>query len=147
MGNLSQASFGIVNLINQASLPHLEAALSDWQYHRVYLKGSEIHDEQTFLAQAGQDFPMPAGLHPKTWSGFTDGLWEGLGGIKENQVAIIWTHADNMLSGGLSDLIKALDCLTTLARQVYNPTETGFSREMILKIFLVGDGPNFPAIT
>ena len=147
MGNLSQTSLGLVTLINKASLPDLEAALSEWRYHSLYLKGDVVHDEQTFLAQATQDLPMPVGLRPKSWSGFMDGLWEGLGGIKENQVAIIWTHADNMLSGGLSDLIKALDCLTTLARQVYNPTETGFSREMTLKVFLIGDGPNFPSAT
>jgi Barstar (barnase inhibitor) len=131
----------IVTPVSRASQPALEAALRRHGYRLVQLDGREVRDAASFIQRAAIDLPMPAGVTPRRWSGLVDALWQALSELEEPGIAIVWTDADRMLEGGLGDLLLAADCFTDVARQVYE------ARELVVKVFLVGDGINFPRLT
>jgi Barstar (barnase inhibitor) len=108
------------------------------------LDGSEVRDKRSLLRQAERDLPFPPDLPPRGWDGFVDGLWAGLADRDDTAAAIVWTDAQRMLEGALADLLVATRLFATLASQV-GTTERGFPRELDLRTFLVGEGPNFPA--
>jgi len=138
-----QSSLGLVNLVSQASQERLMRTLEGWGERVFVLDGSVVHDGETFLAQAARDLSLTqrARYH---WAGFPDDLWGWLLKVEDHDVSIVWAHADRMLNGGLADLLLAVECVSGVARQVYDPSESGFPREMNLRLFLLGEGANFP---
>jgi hypothetical protein len=138
-----QSSLGVVTLVNQASQESLLQTLETWGERVFVLDGSNVHDGETFLAQAAHDLPLTQRAHYH-WAGFPDDLWGWLLKVEDQDVSLVWSHADRMLDGGLADLLLAVECVSGVARQVYDPTESGFPREMSLRLFLLGEGANFP---
>jgi|GEM_PF-1461778 len=138
-----QSSLGLVTLVNQASQNRLMRTLETWGERVFVLDGSGVHDGETFLVQAARDLPLTqrARYH---WAGFPDDLWGWLLKVEDQSVSLVWEHADRMLNGGLADLLLAVECISGVARQVYDPSESGFPREMNLRLFLLGEGTNFP---
>jgi hypothetical protein len=139
------SSLEIITPVDQASQPELEAALRQAGFRICHLDGRDVTDAASFLARAATDLPMPAGVTPRRWSGFVDALWQALHELEEPGVGIVWIHADRMLEGGLGDLLVIADCFTAVARQVYD-AEDGSGRALVLKVFLLGDGANFPRL-
>jgi hypothetical protein len=137
-------TLGLVTLVNQADLDSLNHALHNWGHRVFVLDGSGIRTAETFLAQAAHDLPLAQRSH-YDWAGFPDDLWGWLINVEDQEVSIIWSHADNMLNGGLADLLIAVDCIQGAARQVYDSSESGLSQEIILRLLLLGEGANFPS--
>lgn len=141
---MSGPSFGIVTLVAQSDLETLRAALSRWGYVLYQLDGAQVKDRRSFLTAATQTLSLPPGFVVQSWDGFQDRLWGSLCGVEASHVAFIWQDADQMLNGGLGDLLSAVSIFEETARRVYNFTESGFPHEMDFTLFLVGAGPNFP---
>jgi hypothetical protein len=137
-------TLGLVTLVNQADLDRLNHALSHWGHQVFVLDGSGIHNAETFLVRAAQDLSL-AQRSQYDLAGFPDDLWGWLMTVEDQEVSIIWSHADNMLNGGLADLLLAVDCIQGAARQVYDPSQSGLEHEIILRLFLLGNGANFPS--
>lgn len=134
-------SLDIITPLSQESLPALQKRLATAGFRVLTLDGAGVRDAATLWAQAARYLPWETAPPPRSWSGFSDGLWGLLGEVESNSVALLWLNADGMLVGGLGDLLLAADTLTDLARQVYDRSE------MVLKVFLLGEGPNFPLRT
>lgn len=133
----------LTNCVNQANFDKLMSDLHEHGYRIVVLNGATVQDKLSFLRQAGTDLPQPAELIAKdNWDAFSDSLWCGLYEFPDTKVAIVWTHAQNMVNGNLEDFLVAVSSLADVGIEVAN-TEHGFPHPMSLVIFLVGEGVNF----
>jgi hypothetical protein len=137
-------SFEIVTLVNRSDMETLQTALRRWGFFVYQLDGAQVTDRRSFLNAVTQTLSLPAGFGIQSWHGFQDHLWGSLCGVEASHVAFIWQDADQMLSGGLGDLLTAVSIFEETGRRVYNFTESGFPHEMDFTLFLVGDGANFP---
>lgn len=96
------------------------------------------------MLQAHEDLPTAEGLAAdNNWDAFVDNVWWGLSLLQDRHVSFLWTDAHLMLSGGLPDLLVAVNCFEHLSEVVANP-KRDFSPGMTLNVFLIGEGNNFP---
>jgi hypothetical protein len=122
------------NFVPLESLDSLRDELGAAGYTVLDLDGTDVHDATTFFdAATAQLF---GGDRVSNWDSFADVLTNILGGVDKEKIALIWTHAHQMLGGHLRDLIAAADVLTGMSREEYAESRTFVS-------FLAGDGPNF----
>jgi len=143
MSYLNIPNFGVVTCLHISALQTVRDLFDDLNCTVFELQGNLVCDKVSFLRQANGDLPCPEGLEPYSWDAFMDCLWWGLADIDTSQVAILWTDAHIMLEGGLPDLLSAVSCFEQIARSVAT-IEQGFPRPLILHIFLLGEGINFP---
>jgi hypothetical protein len=102
------------------------------------LDGAGVTDGAGLLARAAEAF----GSEPLSgWDAFSDRLWTAV--VPEDadgaKAALVWEHADSLLSGDLPSFLMAFDVAVTTARQAYR-------QGVDLTIFLLGDGPGFPPL-
>ena len=133
----------VVSCVSAEHRPALEAALRTEGYALLSLDGTEVRDKLSLFRQAARDVLSGQASPPSSWDGLLDSLWQALAARDETAVAILWNDAQQMLEGGLEDLLVASRGLADVARQVAT-TEHGFPREVTLRVFLLGAGPNFP---
>ena len=76
---------------------------------------------------------------------FVESVWEGFRLLGVDKVAILWKNADNMLNGGLQDLITISDLLQEIARTLRG-TGGGRLPHFTIHLILFGTGPNFPEV-
>lgn len=133
----------ILNLVSGQQQEQLETALQGWGFTVLTLDGAAVHDKQSFLQQAGADIANPSVRPPRSWDGLVDYLRSALSAYRGSDVALVWTHADHMLEGGLGDLLKAVACLDLVAQEILSGG-SGFATPNRFHVFLSGDGVNFP---
>lgn len=123
--------------------------LASHQYHVFILDGAEVTDEASFFAKVGEQLPQDPTLgRCPNWDAFIDSVWGGLASLPEDRVALVWTHAERMLEQGLPDLLEAASCFESLAGRLKSRvTDEGCFRPVVLNVFLVGTGDNFPIFT
>lgn len=132
-----------INFINIESIEILRTSLKKNGFRIFQLDGEDIVDAESFFKKIVRVVPQDPPLSGKcNWDAFTDSLWGGLDELAEENVAFIWTKAENMFEHGIPDLFTALDCFKELALSVANQ-EYGISKPVRLLIFLVGKGKNF----
>jgi hypothetical protein len=138
--------FRVVTCVNQKCLDALKCLLAENGFRIFELDGASIGDKISLFVKAGEHLPHENGLIARnSWDALIDTLWGGLAELNAERVAFIWTHAEKMLEHSLTDMLIANDCFQHLASEVAT-TEHGFPHPMLLKIFLVGVGENFPAL-
>lgn len=130
----------MVTCVAAASADELLAELEG--VRTLHLDGADVVDKSTFLAGVERDLPMPADLRPGNWDALADVLWGSFARSDESEVAIVWDDAHVLLDASLSVFLQALAILVGFARTAAT-TETGFPREMVVRLFLVGAGDNF----
>jgi curved DNA-binding protein CbpA len=139
--------WGAVTLIGRDSIADLLGSLQYWQYRVFVLDGARVRDSRSFIEAAASFLPLPRDIDISGWDGFEDAMWHAMADLAENRgdrrVAILWTQAHNMLRSGLRDLLLAIDCFRGISAHV-GTTEHGFPLAMSLRVFVTGDGPNFP---
>ncbi|MGH3901191.1 MAG: hypothetical protein ACRDTA_23665 [Pseudonocardiaceae bacterium] len=81
-------------------------------------------------------------MRPGNWDALADYLWNGRYDLGHEQVALVWTDADQIVHGDLQDFLDGLRVLTGVADSVRQGA-SGSSPPITLLIFLVGDGPEF----
>ena len=126
--------FALVNCVAQVDLLKLEEVLHGAGFHVIGLDGKLVRDKASFLAQAEVDLPQVAGMRPGNWDALADYVWNGLHELGEEQVALLWTDADQTVHGDLQDFLDVLQVLTGVAAGIQPTT---------FLIFLLGDGPEF----
>src|SRR6185312_5117661 len=99
-------TLGLITLVRQADLNSLVQTLERLGHQVFVLDGQEVRSGDAFLAQAAHDLPL-AQRSQYDWAGFPDDLWGWLINVEDREVSIVWSHADNMLNGGLADLLLA----------------------------------------
>lgn len=129
LGKLAVLNYGN-NTEHQALGEQLVAAA-----YRVFeLSGDSIRDRRSLFAAVSKD--LLQGEPVETWSGLEDSLRNALLDCRELKLALVWTSTQQMLDGGLADLVTFLDILMRISRQFY-------SQNRLLVTFLLGEGPNF----
>jgi hypothetical protein len=139
MSNVPDAIEGlaVVNYVNGVDLQKLLNVLRSRGFHLVMLKGNQVRDKGTFLKAASEQ--VFDGISTPNWSAFED-LWRNTAlSLAGPYNALVWTDVHQMLEGGLSDLIVAVDIATSVSRELY-------AGNRVLVTFLVGDGENFPLL-
>jgi hypothetical protein len=126
-------AFRLVNALALADVEAVRADLDDQGFAIIDFDGSEVRDKASFLARADVDLPRPDDLHPHNWDAFADTLWNGLRDAADDQLAIVWTHAERFVEADLGEFLMAVDVITTAARSVDKPT----------LLVLLGEGPGY----
>jgi len=139
-------SFALVNCIASANTRDLWSLLGQQAYHILHLHGDGVVDKASLLAQAKNDLPHVDDLEPHNWDALSDYLWNGLYDLDSDKVAVIWTDSQQLAHADLQDFLDAVRIFSDLSRQL-GQAEGGFPRPMILLLFLVGDGPEYRALT
>lgn len=138
----SELKLRSVNCVATTSLEALHAFLDRKGFRKLALDGREIRDADRFYQAVKTQLPLDPPLSGTTahWDALADSLWGGIAFLEAPRVAIIWTDCDQMLTGGLPDLLIIASVLEHLSIDAIRiPVQ--------LKSFLVGAGPNFPAFT
>jgi hypothetical protein len=127
---------------SQESLAALRLGLDAQGFQSYEIDGSRVEDKPSLFQEI--EAHVPVVLHtPRrvnySWDALMDDLWDGL--RDKRKAAILWLHADRLLSGNLQLLLDALSCLEELQRS-FPLFEDG--HRTILRVILLGNGPNFP---
>lgn len=138
--------FPLVRTVNILSENKLIEILKLEKFYIIRLNGSYIFDETTFFKEIVTqtiplDPPLSGNVH---YDALRDSLWGGIEGLHSEKVAIIWSNFNTMLSKGLPDYLKISQCIYNVAEGL-NP-DYGAEYDVDLKIFLLGEGDNFPIL-
>ncbi len=120
------------------SYPTLQEALALGGFRIVRFDGSGVINRETFFNQARRDLPLnPPGVR-WSWDALSDSLWNGISELGEERVAVVWLHADMLLTRDAGVLFEALEVFRDVAITLYEPRER---RDLV--VVLVGTGPSF----
>jgi hypothetical protein len=149
MESTSSYRLKVLNFVDLRALPELEGFLKASGFRLLYLDGTHVTDRDSFLEQAAKSLPQPDDLVAvHSWDAFEDSLANGLAAATDDRAAIIWTHAEKMLEGGLSDLVIITNILMDVARSFSIP-RPGLPHPSPLAFctVLAGVGLNFRELT
>lgn len=127
----------VINLVNTSSEEELMMRLKSQSFFIYKLDGSAVVDKESLFEEFSSQILKDT--HTNNWSGFEDYFWQLIFNEEYDHTAFVWTHVDQMLTHGLSDLIVCSDVLTSVSRQRY-------SQRLIHLNFFLGKGENFPPI-
>lgn len=133
-------TFSIINAVNADDLDALVGALGDQGFEVIRLDGRAVADKAGFLERADRDLPRPDDLHPHNWDALADTWWNGLVDLAEaghDQIALVWTDADDLARADLETFLTAVDVLVRVAREV----------DPVVIVCTVGSGPEFRRLT
>ncbi len=88
----------IVSWVAWLSYPALQKVLALGGFQIIHLDGEEIVDRETFFARARRDLPLNPPEVRWSWDALSDSLWNGIGELGEGRVAVVWSHADELLA-------------------------------------------------
>lgn len=139
---MNKQQFKICNYFAQSKHTELNDLL---QKHKVTywdLDGEKIHNQETLFTQVQTNISPLNKRKINGWDSFKDAIWEMLCVEEGEELAIIWSHADHMLTGGLEALVEATHLIIDNSKGYYNSNlQSGQSK--LLYLFLLGEGPNF----
>jgi hypothetical protein len=138
----NQLKIEMVNCYRQSDWLEVESLVAAQDFQIIRFDGATVVDKASFLAQAGRDLPLDEGCQPQSWDGFVDCLWGGLYHVESPRVALVWQSAHVLLQSDLQLFLTVNRLLDGVAQSVAT-TENGFSHEMWLALFLVGEGELF----
>jgi hypothetical protein len=127
----------VVNWVSSGDAGRLRTALgaTDMQVRR--LDGARITDASSLIAAF--ETLLGRGFASGGWDALRDVLPEIVGRSPSGHSCLVWDHVENMLDGGLPDLVTVLLLLVEVSRDFAR-------RELRFVTFLVGEGPNFPPL-
>lgn len=139
-------NFLTVSCVNEKDFVQLKDELNGYGAESYEINGENIKDIKQFFKSIVNILPLDPPMSGNVnLDAFIDSLWGGLDNLGADRVAILWTHVNNMLEYGFSDLIKIIDCFESLAVQLAT-AKFGLSKPIALQIFLIGSGDNFPEL-
>lgn len=139
--------FPLIRTINKISESKLIEILDDENFYIIKLNGQEIYNEATFFKEiVNQSIPLDPPLNGDVhYTAFNDSFWGGLSEIPSEKVALIWTNFNKMLDKSLNDFLQISQCMHEIAENLTH-LEYGIDHKVDLKVFLIGEGANFPVI-
>jgi hypothetical protein len=136
-----------ITCVATSSVDKLRSTLISQGFTIYEMNGSAIQDKGSFFAQlysaVSLEPPLPENC---SWDVLSDELWQQLMGQPENRAALVWLHADCMLSGRLQLLCDSLAILLDVSRTAARQRRNGSLHPVLFLIFLVGDDENFPSL-
>lgn len=127
----------VLNWVDAADEERLRTALRATNVHIVELNGALVDDAPSLFA--GFETLLGRTFAAGRWDALRDVLPEIVGRGRSDDSCLVWDHADNMLHGGLPDLVTALLLLVETSRDLGQD-----NRRFVT--FLIGEGPNFPRL-
>jgi hypothetical protein len=127
----------VLNWVNAADAERLRTALRATELHVVELNGALVDDAASLFA--GFETLLGRGFAAGRWDALRDVMPEIVGQTRPEDSCLVWDHADNMLHGGLPDLVTALHLLVETSRGLGQ-----HNRRFVTH--LLGEGPNFPRL-
>jgi hypothetical protein len=82
-----------------------------------------------------------------SWDSAADFFWQAMMEQPGTKVAIIWDSVDLLVDSKLALLTKCLEFLVSVAEVVERPEFSSDCHPVLVQIYLVGEGSNFPSIT
>lgn len=82
-----------------------------------------------------------------SWDSASDFFWEAMMSQASSKVAIFWDGVDLLIDSGLPLLTKCLEFLSSVAEIVERQELTSDCHPVLVHIYLVGNGRNFPTIS
>jgi len=140
-----------ISCMDQAQALELTARLRTEGVVVYELDGSMVRDAVTFLAAARERLPLdpPSTNDRPNWDAFSDSLFGGIDlqgeATASTSFVVMWTHVENMLEGGLPDLLQVVSVFEQVSRQLRSPVDDEPRRS--LSLVLVGEGRNFPRVS
>jgi hypothetical protein len=127
----------VLNWVSSEDADRLRTALAATDLEVRQLNGALITDAASLMAAfealLGRSFASGG------WDALRDVLPEIVGRSPTGHSCLVWDHVENMLEGGLPDLVSVLLLLVEASRDLAR-------RERRFVTFLIGDGPNFPPL-
>lgn len=137
-GNMANFEFKELNYVNTDSLDQLGEVLQQQGYLILEIEGKNIKGKTSFLKYAAQTFEMET--TPETFEAFGDYLWQVVvDNIEEQNIAVVWTHAEKMLEAKPEEFAQASATITVVTGEVVEQSKK-------LQLFLVGKGDKFPTL-
>lgn len=134
-----------LNYVDERFLEEIRTTLKANGFVLYEIDGTGVTDTESLFHQLIAVLPMDPPVHTAHWDAFIDSVWEGFAKLAEEQdvtrIALIWTKVENMLAGGLSDLLDAVIVFTHLAGELI--PQAGLKNRVEFVVFLAGSGPNF----
>lgn len=94
-------------------------------YTTFVLPAEDIVDRVSFFNAVRATLPLdPPLMGTRSWDAMSDSLWEGLYGLPDQRIAILWPNARAMASAASPDFEMALNVLTDVATSLANPHAT-----------------------
>jgi hypothetical protein len=139
--------FPLIRTTNKLSESKLIEILNDENFYIIKLNGQRIYNEVTFFKEiVNQSLPLDPPLSGNVhYDAFNDSLWGGLSELPSEKVALIWTGFNKMLDKGFNDFLQISQCIYKIAEDLTH-IEYGIDHKVDLKVFLIGEGTNFPVI-
>lgn len=128
---------GVINLVRAADRDALVELLGSHGFYTIDFDGRRVHDKSSFLGAASEQ--LLAGRPTPNWSSFADSWRNAAWDLDVGLAALIWTGVEQMLHGGLADLLDVVDVLTSVSRELYANNRT-------VVTCLVGNDANFPPL-
>jgi Barstar (barnase inhibitor) len=138
-----EPTFALVNAVAATEADRLASLLEQRGFALLTLHGDEVRDKASFLRQVAADLPPIEGMEAHNWDAFADWYWNVLFEAEDDQVALLWTAAQVMAHGELTDFLDAVRILTDAARSIMDAGP----RDRAVLLFLIGDGPEFRPLT
>lgn len=147
MEHLSQHEIGTfrVSCIASRYEETLRTDLERAGFACYWLDSHCITDKESFLKELsrGCGLSVDPAIKLTSWDATADLLWQGLMEQPKNKVAIIWRNANVMLDGKLQLLLDCLEFLQGVAETVEKQEVTVDCHPVLVRVVLMGDGPNF----
>jgi hypothetical protein len=135
----------VVHCFSADSAPRARAELLSQGFTVFDLPGEKIQDKRSLFEHISRILPSD-GRAPGpglSWDALVDSL---CGGIEERSlpaVGVLWHSAEIALEGNLQLLLDAVQALSDAADNLQHVV-SNLGRPTILRLFLIGEGPNFP---
>lgn len=131
-----------MSCVSQVSESELRELLKQNHVRVFEIDVSQAVGAKSFFAEAVRVLPQdpPLSGNPN-WDAFVDSVWEGLCGLGEQNIAVLWTNCERILHSGLFDLLQASDSFYDLSRRLANPKITTLT--VGLRLFLIGNAQTF----
>lgn len=138
---MTQPILNYLSCINTFDRANLLKTLSSWGFAVVVFDGETVTTARELMEQVGQQFGLHETMHPRSWDGFRDALFEIMTTADSEEVALIWDHSDHMVANDLQDFLKAATILHDVA------VATRRAQNINSYFFLLGKQPGYRHLT
>lgn len=126
-----------VNCIAHEDAGALGDVLAERGAEVLEFDGARATDGASLQAELVTQFDLGEAFEATSWDVFRDATFELLRATGPGPVALVWSHADALVSGDLQDLLTAAGMLDAKA------IADRRSGDRELTVFLLGDGPGY----
>ncbi len=126
-----------ISCVRGRDLDQLRRSISEWGMRTLELDGSGVSRGSDLWTRASETLPIPESIAPHGWDAFKDAMFEAVTSLGSEAVALVWTHADDLVAGDLQDFLVAASILESLYVELVR------GRGVRFHTFVSGDAPGY----